>query len=204
MYIPDIFAINDSNELYAFIEQWNFGDLITTCNGDLFVNHVPFILDKEQSKLYGHFSLRNPQCDLLEIADDLLVVFRGAHCYVSPSWYVSKEMVPTWNFESVQVRGKAKLVTGDGLLAILTKLTNLHESQFESPWKIEKITEAKRKVLMQAIIGFEIEIVSIKGKSKLSQNRSDADKLGVIKGLRSQNDVMSSTIANKMDSILNS
>ncbi len=202
MYTPDIFAIKDRNELFEFIEQWSFGDLVTTCDGELFINHVPFILDREQDKLYGHFSLQNPQCTLLEKADDLLIVFKGAHCYVSPSWYESKEMVPTWNFESVQVRGRAKLVTGDGLLAILEKLIERHEQQLESPWKIEKVSEAKLKVLMKAIIGFEIDISSIKGKSKLSQNRSNEDKAGVIKGLMTQNDYMASIIANKMDSII--
>ena len=198
MYIPKAFEIENKTELFEFIEQWSFGDLITTHNGELFVNSVPFVVDKTLNKLYGHLAVNNPQLSLLEKANDLAVVFNGVNAYISPSWYVSQEMVPTWNFESVQVRGQAKQVSNDKLLVILEQLTEKHERQFEQPWKLDKVSEPKLNAMMEMIVGFEIDISCIKGKSKLSQNRSVDDRVGVISGLRNQNDNMSLSVADKM------
>ena len=198
MYIPKVFEIENKTELFEFIEQWSFGELITTYNGELFVNSVPFVIDKEQNKLYGHLAVNNPQLSLLEKADDLAVIFNGANAYISPSWYVSQDMVPTWNFESVQVRGQAKQVSNDKLLVILEQLTEKHERQFEQPWKLDKVSEPILNRMMKMIAGFEIDIASIKGKFKLSQNRSVEDRVGVISGLRTQGNNMSLSVADKM------
>lgn len=200
MYLPKIFEIENKSELFDFIEQWSFGDLVTTNDGELFINHVPFIMDKSQNKLYGHLAVNNPQIALLEKSDDLIVVFNGVNAYISPSWYASQEMVPTWNFEAVHVLGHAKLVNNDALLAILEKLTEKHERQFGSPWRMDMLPKSKLSIMMKMIVGFEIEMTSIKGKSKLSQNRSMEDRVAVISELRNQCDSMSQIIADKMDS----
>jgi len=198
MYIPKAFEVDNKTELFEFIEQWSFGNLITTYKGEIFVNAVPLVIDKEQNKLYGHLAVSNPQLSLLEKAEDLAVIFNGANAYISPSWYVSQEMVPTWNFESVQIKGRAKKVSKDRLLVILEQLTEKHERQFEQPWKLDKVSAPKFNAMVEMIVGFEIDISSIKGKSKLSQNRSVEDRVGVISGLRNQNESMSLSIADKM------
>ncbi|MCK5829624.1 MAG: FMN-binding negative transcriptional regulator [Methylococcales bacterium] len=200
MYLPKVFEKEDKDELFEFIDQWNFGELITTFDKELFVNHVPFILDRKQNKLFGHLAVKNPQIRLLEKADDLIVVFKGADSYISPNWYDSEGMVPTWNFEVVHVYGKAKLVYGDELLTILEKLTEKHERQSEKPWKVTTIPEDRLNNLMKIIVGFEIDISRIRGKSKLSQNRSIEDRKGVITGLRAKHDRLSLIIADLMES----
>jgi transcriptional regulator len=202
MYIPKIFAIENNTELFEFIDQWSFANLITTNNGELFVNSMPFVIDKIQNKLFGHLAINNPQLALLEKADDLLVSFNGLNSYVSPNWYVSQEMVPSWNFEAVQVLGKAKLVDQNALMDILQKLTEKHERFLVEPWTINKVSDSRLNKMMNMIVGFEIEICSIKGKSKLSQNRSAEDREGVISGLRTQNGNMAQLVADKMQADL--
>ena len=202
MYIPKIFEIENKSELFELINHWSFGDLITTYQGELCVNHIPFVLDKSQNKLYGHLSINNPQLTLLEKSEDLVAVFKGAHCYISPNWYVSQEMVPTWNFESVQVRGQAKQVSNEKLLSILEQLTKKHEQQFNTPWEIKRISEPRLEAMMKVIVGFEIDITSIVGKSKLSQNRSVDDRTEVISNLKNQSDSQSHIIAAKIETQL--
>lgn len=202
MYLPKVFEIVNKTELFEFIEQWSFGNLVTTNSGELFVNCVPFVLDKTLNKIYGHLAANNPQLALLERADDLIVTFDGINCYVSPNWYISQEMVPTWNFETVQVSGKARLVNKDELMIILEKLTEKHERKFKSPWKLDKVSNVKLNKMLNMIVGFEIDIVDIKGKSKLSQNRSDGDREGVVSGLRRQKDCMAQLVSNKMQADL--
>lgn len=204
MYSSKAFKIEDETELFEFIEQWSFADLITSNEGELFVNHVPFVFDQSQRKLYGHLAINNPQCTLLEKADDLAIVFKGANAYISPSWYVSQNRVPTWNFEAVHVSGKVRLLDNDGLMTLLEKLTEKHEAQFENGWKMDAVSKPKLDIMLKMIVGFEIEINSIQGKSKLSQNRSVEDRVGVISGLKNQNDNMSQLIADKMKSNIQS
>ena len=113
---------------------------------------------------------------------DVLCIFHGPHGYISPSWYVDPGNVPTWNYAVVHAHGRAKLIRDtEGIEAILSKLVERHESQFENPWHYELPEEARVK-LIKAIIGFEIEISSIEGKFKLSQNRSAPDRAGAIQG----------------------
>ncbi len=200
MYIPKVFEIENKAELFAFIEQWSFGSLITTQKGELFVNQVPFVLDSSQNKLYGHLAVKNPQLALLEKADDLAVIFNGVNAYISPSWYISQEMVPTWNFESVQVSGRARILDKDELFTVLTKLTEKHESLFNKPWTMNELSESRLNSLMKMITGFEIDISHIQGKSKLSQNRSIEDREAVVSGLRLQKDTMSQLVADKIAS----
>lgn len=200
MYIPKVFEIENKAELFAFIEQWSFGSLITTQKGELFVNQVPFVLDSSQNKLYGHLAVKNPQLALLEKADDLAIIFNGVNAYISPSWYISQEMVPTWNFESVQVSGRARILDKDELFTVLTKLTEKHESLFNKPWTMNKLSESRLNSMMKMITGFEIDISHIQGKSKLSQNRSIEDREAVVSGLRLQKDTMSQLVADKIAS----
>ena len=200
MYLPKAFEIENKAELFEFIEQWSFGSLITTQKGELFVNQVPFVLDSSQNKLYGHLAVKNPQLALLEKADDLAVIFNGVNAYISPSWYISQEMVPTWNFESVQVSGRAKIIDKDELFTVLTKLTEKHESLFNKPWTMNELSEFRLNSMMKMITGFEIDISRIQGKSKLSQNRSIEDRAAVVSGLRAQQDNMSQLVADKIAS----
>lgn len=199
MYLPKVFEQEQISELFEFIRQWSFAELITTFNKELFVNHVPFFVDEHQNKLYGHLAIKNPQVALLESADQLMVVFKGADSYISPAWYTSEQMVPTWNYEVVHVLGKATLIYDEPLMALLEKLTKKHEEQFESSWEINSLSENNLNRMMEMIVGFEIDILSIKGKTKLSQNRSREDRVAVVSGLRAKNDSMSEIIADKME-----
>jgi len=188
MYIPGPYNIKEATALLAFINKWNFADLITVSQGRLMSNKVPLLVDAEQNVLYGHFGRTNEQLQALENADDVMVIFSGLHSYISPQWYVSDGMVPTWNFETVQVKGKASLLDNDGLVRMLEKLTRKHEGDSGTPWTMAALDENRREKMLNAIVGFKIEIEHIEGKQKFSQNRSDADRLSVIKALEIQND----------------
>lgn len=198
MYIPKPFKVEDKTALFEFVEKWSFGDLITTTQGAINISQVPFLIDQEQGVLYGHLAKQNGQLAELEVADDLTVIFKGPNAYISPTWYQSENMVPTWNFQSVQVRGKACLVGEKELLKIIDGLSQKREAQFDSPWTLDKVGESNLKAMMTVIVGFKISIDEIVGKFKLSQNRNKDDQLGVVTGLQCQSDEFSKLIADEM------
>jgi transcriptional regulator len=125
-------------------------------------------------------------------------MFHGLHAYVSPSWYEVKPMaVPTWNYMAVHASGKARILTNDELELALHKLVDENETIFAQPWKLE-FTEIMREKLLGAIVGFEIELVNIEGKFKLSQNRMREDQIRVIAQLAAQTSESSRQVAAQM------
>ena len=55
---------------------------------------------------------------------------------------------------------------------------------------------------MRGIVGVEIAVTRVEGKAKLSQNRSDADRRGVVAGLRAEPYLGADEVAEQMDQAL--
>ena len=195
MYRPKHFQLNDHQAQLEFIQQNSFGTLITCFDGMLEVNQLPFILDDSGEFLLAHCAKANLHWQQLEQAADLRVCFDGPNAYISPNWYSdSKKNVPTWNFVSLQVSGKANLMTEAELIDLLDKLSQKHEAQFESPWTIDKLSAEQLERMSKAIVGFRISIDEIEGKAKLSQNKSEHEIQNLINGLSNQKDIGSQQI----------
>ena len=184
MYTPEKFKETDIKKIKYLIDTYPLGLLICCNKGEPAVNHLPFIFEAEgpsKGKLIAHLSKVNDQYKLLSSGSTVSVVFSGPQGYISPSWYESAG-VPTWNYASVQIKGKLKLVEAhDSLLKLLEKMTLQFESEYINPWLYQ--SNKKTSHLLDMIAGFEIEITTIEAKFKLSQNRSEEDRLNVIKKL---------------------
>ena len=189
MYVPEHFSVKEAAVLYDWIERWSFGTLITSHRGRMEANQIPFLVDRERGDLLGHVARSNKQWQTLLNAEHLLVVFNGPHGYVSPAWYSQPDGVPTWNYLTVQVQGKAELVkTENEAIDILRRLTNTNEALYGPGWRLEDLDEARLKAMGQAIVCFRIHISTLEGKAKLSQNRSKMDRVGVIRELSASDD----------------
>jgi transcriptional regulator len=119
---------------------------------------------------------------------EALVIFQGAHTYISPSWYADPVSVPTWNYMVAHVYGVPRIIEDDeGVREALRALIDVHEGGFEEPWRMDLPEDYLRK-MMGAIVAFEIPIARLEGKYKLSQNRSEGDKRRVIERLTASAD----------------
>ena len=192
MYLPSHFEENRSATLRALIENHPLGTLITQDRSDaLQADPIPFILDGgpgEHGTLHGHVARANPLGRATREDVDALVVFHGAQSYVSPGWYPSKaqhgKAVPTWNYIVVQARGRLQAIDDrEWLRAFVTRLTERHEAHLPAPWQVSDAPPDYLEAMLGAIVGIEIEIASLVGKWKTSQNRSAADRAGVVEGL---------------------
>lgn len=178
MYIPKHFEVSDEAEIHRFIRGHSFGELVSLVDGELFATHLPFLLSEDCSKLIGHMALANPQTDALE-KQDALVILAGAHAYISPNWY-SSEGVPTWNYQTVHVYGKIRLLTeSQEKKHIVDNLTRVNEAGSELPWRPEYAP-----TMLRGIIGVELSISRVECKYKISQNRSQQDQNQVAAELR--------------------
>jgi transcriptional regulator len=191
MYEPTHFVEDDIETLHALIRAHPLGLLISSDANDLQANAVPFILKPDmgpKGTLRAHVARANPQWQHLKDGARALVVFQGPDAYVTPSWYAAKKehgkVVPTWNYAIVQVRGTVTIHEHPGwLMPQVTALTETHESGRSEPWAVSDAPERFVDMQMRAIVGIEIAIEDIRGKWKVSQNRSWADQAGVAAGM---------------------
>lgn len=165
------------------MRQHGFATLVTQHDGALFASHLPLMLDSgigTHGALLGHMARNNPQWQYFAAGAEVLVMFQGAHAYVSPAWYEPNTMVvPTWNYSAVHAYGRARILSEAELETILHLLVKEYEKAYPQPWKLA-LTQVMRERMLSAIVGFEITLTRVEGKFKLSQNRSEQDQRNVI------------------------
>ena len=186
LYIPKAHLVGDRKLLHNFMDEFPFVDLVTT-TPTLRITHIPVWLDREAGRygrIFGHISRQNPQTKAFDGEQPGVIVFHGPHSYISPTWYSKTEVVPTWNFAVVHATGKLKSITDKKALHDLLA-TLISKFEGRSKYDFLQIPESYKYGLMGGIIGFEMEIELLEGKFKLGQERSEADKQGVLKGLQS-------------------
>jgi transcriptional regulator len=182
MYIPPAFAIDEPDAL-SMIEGLAFGALVTA---DLQVAPMPFLVLRDPMRLVGHVARANPIWR--SGGGEAVIIIQGPNAYVSPSLYPSKaehgRVVPTWNYEAAQVRGTAVWFKDkDRLRSLVEQLTDRFEEGQATPWAVSDAPADYLNGMLGAIVGVELEVSSIEGARKLSQNRNTGDRAGVMAGL---------------------
>ena len=165
--------------------------------------HLPLVLDRARGAhgtLAGHIARANPQSAQTRDGDEALVIFSGDDAYVSPSYYASKardgKVVPTWNYVAVHAYGPIRFVSEPlALRRHLEVLTRRHEEGRPTAWAVTDAPDAYIERMLGAIVGVEIEIARLEGKWKMSQNRREPDRQGVIAGLEAEADPQSVAVA---------
>jgi transcriptional regulator len=160
--------------------------------------HLPFLIDPErgpQGTLICHMARANPHWQQLDPAQEVLVVFQGPHSYISPLWYATPSVVPTWNYAAVHAYGKPRLIhEPESLRQMVLQLAAFHEPAENLPNFDANLPEN----LLQAIVGVEIEITRLEGKFKFNQNKSVEDQRGVIDALSQSDDTTQQAVARIM------
>lgn len=201
MYQPEHFKETRLEVLHNFITANPFGLLISAGIAGIEANGLPFLIGRtvgELGLLRVHMARANQQWKNLD-AQNVLVVFQGAQNYVSPSLYQTKQetgkVVPTWNYLMVQARGIAKVhQDSEWLAAQVSSLTDKHEAKQPAPWSVEDAPESYIASQLRGIVGVEIQIETLEGKWKVSQNRSAEDRRGVADGLKNENPTMATLV----------
>jgi transcriptional regulator len=182
MYIPRQFKVEDRDVLFDFMARNNFATLITAQDGAIVASHLLFIVKPDAGDagmLVAHMARANGQWQALRGGDEALVIFQGPHAYVSPSWYETHPSVPTWNYMTVHAYCTPRLMEDEAdVRALLHELVAQHEEP-DSGWTLEG-AEGYVGKMIHNIVAFELRIVRLEGKAKLSQNRDDTDR-GIVR-----------------------
>jgi len=194
MYIPGPFAEHDAARIAAFVAAHPLATLVSIEDGRPVVDHLPVLCADRLAPggtLIAHTSKSNPTWRLGERGAEAVVAFTGASAYVSPSFYPSKarthEVVPTWNYVAVHVRGTLACTHDrDTKLQLVDRLTRHMESQRQEPWAVSDAPADYIEKMLQGLVGLTLTISEVVAKTKASQNRTAEDRRGVAEGLAAE------------------
>lgn len=186
MYRPTAFAVDDRVWLHAAIRAYPFATIVVPMDGRIEFAYAPVILDAQGGSL-GTLRFHLARTNIVARADgkQMFFSFKGPDAYVSPDWYETKMLVPTWNYIAIEAKGIARRLHGDDLRQLLADLSEVQESQLrpKAPWTMEKVPQERLSALSTAIVGLEVPLETLEGKFKLSQDKKPDDVKGVIAGL---------------------
>jgi transcriptional regulator len=194
MYLPADFNEPRVENLHACIVQHPFGMLITHGKSGLDANHIPFELaanEGERGVLRAHVARANPVWQDIADGDEVLVVFRAGDAYISPNWYPSKheshKQVPTWNYIVVHAYGRISIHDDERYVrGVVARLTRAHEASQPEPWKMSDAPADYIDTMLKSIVGLQIDITRLIGKSKLGQNKASRDIRGAAVALKAR------------------
>lgn len=200
MYQPPAFVVEDRSIVLDLLRRRAFGHLVTAgpeTGPGVEATAVPFVVDDELTTLRAHVARANRHWRSIGTGIEALLIVPGVDAYVSPRWYPSKaddpKVVPTWNYEVVHLRGPIRVVDdAEGKLDIVRALTDHNEAATVEPggtaWAVSDAPDDFITRQLRAIVGLALTIESIEATGKLSQNRAEPDRLGVIAGLAGSTD----------------
>lgn len=202
MYLPTHFKQENHSELFDLIQKNPLGSVMVIHNGEIIANHIPFELDVsygELGLLRGHIAKANPLADIMNQPLSAYVIFHADQAYISPSWYEGKQehhrVVPTWNYRVVHVQGTIRKIEDEKYLrGVLARLTRIHEENQETPWKMGDAPTDFIDAQLEKVVAIEIEIESMIGKFKVSQNKSQLDATNIVNALENLNPEMAKSI----------
>lgn len=189
MYVPHFNAVAE-DEARSMVAAYGAGELVTTgLDGYPLATLLPVLWSGPT--VVAHFARANPHWRAIateEPGSPALLVCGGPQAYIHPGWYAAKsvdgKVVPTWNYSSVHLTGRARVVDDrEWLRDVVTRLTDHHEAGRDDRWRVTDAPAGYIDKMLGAIVGVELRVERVEAKAKLSQNRSEADRRGVVAGL---------------------
>jgi transcriptional regulator len=189
VYIPEFNRIEDRAVSLEFMRANPFAILISPSERGPIATHLPLLVEGTPDKLLllGHFAKANHHWSNIEQEQQSLVIFHGPHAYISPSLYEIRESVPTWNYATVHVYGKGRILKeGADAERVLADLIARFDSPYYQQWL--SFNQEYRDKMLRRIVAFEFEATRVETKFKLGQNRTKAEQDNLIEALERNSD----------------
>ena len=187
MWVMKDFQVEDRTLIEAFVRDHGLATLVSCGSEFPVASHVPLEWETTPEgvpMLRGHLSKANPHWHTFEAHRQVLAIFQSpVQHYISSSWY-ERPNAPTWNYQTVHVRGHIALLEGQPLRDSVDRLTNRYEQQYaRCPVSLGTLPASVQQQL-QGLVGFEITVEHVQASFKLSQNRNPHDYQNIIQELQ--------------------
>jgi transcriptional regulator len=200
MYRPGPYVEDGAPLLHDIIRTRPFALIAAGVGGDIAFAYAPVVVDAdgERGGVRFHLARANPLAAMEGVK--VRLSFLGPDTYISPDWYVSEGLVPTWNYIAIEAAGVARQLDRPALHQLLVDLSAQEEARLspKTPWTLDKVPVAKREALLNAIVGFSVPFDTLEGKFKLSQDKKSEDFEGAVSALEERDDAHAQEVATAM------
>ena len=189
MHPASAFLETDEDRLRRLVADRGFGLIIAQGPNGPVCAHAPVLL--EQSVLRFHLSSANGLNSALAQDPRALCVVTGPDAYISPDWYGLRDQVPTWNYVSAEIAGAVRAIRPEQAALMLDDLSAMFEKRLapKPVWTRAKMDPARFDTMVrQGIMAYEMDVTSLTGVSKLSQNKPPEAIEGVRAALSQSDD----------------
>lgn len=201
MYKLPHFTETDQKAIIEFMTSNPFAIIAAAGESYPVATHVPLQVDKtDEGKivLRGHIMRKSDHHKAFEKNKNVLVIFNGAHTYISASWYTNPQTASTWNYMTVHAKGKIQLLDEEATYEAVKSLTDQYEGNSNRA-SFNNLGDDYVHAMIKAIVAFTIEVASMENVFKLSQNRDKESKKNIIAALKQRCDENSVKIAAEME-----
>ncbi len=185
MHPNPVFRKTEKAQNLAFAHERSFGALSVNGDDGPLIAHIPFQLSTDGTYLEAHLVRSNPIARALKEPQKAVVAVNGGDGYISPDWYGTENLVPTWNYVAVHLRGSLRLLPDSELRGILERLSdNLETRIFPKPvWKLDKVSDDALGKMLRQIVPIAMDVESVDGTWKLAQNKPDDERIAAADAL---------------------
>ena len=185
---PDTrFTVEDREILLAFLASHPFVTLAASVKGAPMIAQAPVVIREIGGEIALDFHVSRGSVLAPHIVQGFSAIALGTaeDAYISPDWYESADQVPTWNYRSVEARGFVAPLSDAELIDQLDALSAQEEARLapKAQWTRHKMSPGRFESMLRGIVGGRLTVERLSGTFKLSQNKSDADRLGAAVGL---------------------
>lgn len=202
--MPHFNVMDDPADVRAFVETIGTAEIVTVgADGTPIATLLPILWSDDGSTVIAHMARANAHWRQIDGDVPALAIVAGPQAYISPAWYAAKaehgRVVPTWNYSAVHLAGTIRVHDDPHWVReAVTHLTDRHERPRPEPWAVTDAPETYVDKQLKAIVGLEMTVLQVEAKAKLSQNRSEADRIGAEDGLRREGGGRESEVADAM------
>lgn len=185
---PDTrFSVEDRATLLAFLAAHPFVTLAASVKGAPMIAQAPVVIREIGGEIALDFHVSRGSVLAPHIVQGFsaIALATAEDAYVSPDWYESADQVPTWNYRSVEAHGFVAPLNTEELVSQLDALSQQEEARLAPKplWTRGKMSPGRFESMLRGIVAGRLTVEWMTGTFKLSQNKSDADRLGAAKGL---------------------
>lgn len=194
MYQPKKYQKKDPEYIFKFIQNHPFATFII--KGErLLATHIPVLIEGEAEnfRLYGHIANHNEQLQYLKDGAEALLIFQGAHGYISSSWYTKKD-ISTWDYSAVHVNVRIKVQSQEELEQSLVNLVHKFEKEQENPLMYKDIPSEIISDHLPHITGFWCDPFKIEGIAKMHQGYDTENLNRISKKLKERDNPLDSVL----------
>jgi len=200
MYTMPYYTSGDLEEILTFMQAHPFITLIGYDGSFPVATQVPVQITHEGNilKLTGHIMTKTDHCKAFKMYPNVMAVFSGAHSYISARVYENPAVASTWNYKTVQAKGRIQLLSQKQTYKIIKDITDKYEDPQTSPATFHKMDEEYIRRNLKAITGFEVLVSDIAHVFKMSQDHSQKNRESILKDFEQKDDALSQQMAEEM------